>query len=590
MARAAILIGVNRTGGLPLLSDAANGARLMQAWALKQGMAERHVHLFTDETEPVEAHNIRKVIRTLVDSGTIEQLIIYFAGHGVNIRYGEYWLLSGAPVDASAAINVEGCVVLARRCGIKHVVFISDACRTAAEGIQAQGINGSDIFPNDPVGGPEQAVDIFFATTLGRPALEVKDPKESSAAFKAVYTTALLDAVSGKMSAAMASTTTAEGAQNLVRPRLVKACLAANVPTLLSGFGFAPSVSQIPDARITSGDDAWLARFMIANPIDVTMPAPAPSSANPDGMHSRPGQKSRHSGDAMARSGPLTPQEQAGELIGDLLRSASRTSTASRPRGEMAHKSRDGWNDPFSEFDDVPDATGILVAGTEIVACSALDGEIALSPKRRSATVAMAGPALDVLITFADGSAALLPVLKGYVTAVRMSAGELVDVVYMCSPGSSAATCNLRSAVASAAREGIFRLDEDNAKLLSAHMKQPAPIDPTLALYAAYAFHDQNMCEQLVHLERALQEQLSISFFDIEILCAGLPNRSTMPREFHPVLPVLARGWSLLAASKLSIPDSLIGMEHELLPSHWTHFTAAGADRLQKYLSTRRPK
>lgn len=46
MKRAALLIGVDRTGELPVLKDAAAGARRMAEWARDQKMD--HVELFTD--------------------------------------------------------------------------------------------------------------------------------------------------------------------------------------------------------------------------------------------------------------------------------------------------------------------------------------------------------------------------------------------------------------------------------------------------------------------------------------------------------------------------------------------------------------
>ena len=66
----------------------------------------------------------------------------------MNVRYNEYWLLSGAPDDPQEAVKVASSVALARYCGIPHVVLVSDACRTAAESIQAQNVEGSSIFPN----------------------------------------------------------------------------------------------------------------------------------------------------------------------------------------------------------------------------------------------------------------------------------------------------------------------------------------------------------------------------------------------------------------------------------------------------------
>lgn len=187
MKRTAILIGVNKTGKLPLLQDAAKGARRMEEWARTQQFDT--VEVFTDERGgAVDIGSIRRAIEKIVDSGTFDQLVIYFAGHGVNIRYGEYWLLSDAPRDPQAAVNVRGSVDLASYGGISHVVLISDACRTAAQGIQAQNVSGSEIFPNDPPGGSELPVDRFFACALGRPAHEVLDPTVTAKEFQALYT------------------------------------------------------------------------------------------------------------------------------------------------------------------------------------------------------------------------------------------------------------------------------------------------------------------------------------------------------------------------------------------------------------------
>lgn len=225
MKRAAILIGIDKTGNLPRLHDAASGARRMEQWALAQGIDPKLIHTFTDEAGPVEVGEVKRAIRKLVESGTIEQLIVYFAGHGVNIRYGEYWLFTDAPDDPQAAVNVDGSIALARQAGIPHVVLISDACRTAAEGIQAQLITGSEIFPNNPVGGTEQPVDIFFASTLGMPAAEVKDPLATSSTYKAVYTGALVDALDGKDIAIVEKAMLDGKVVYLVRPRPLKKSL-----------------------------------------------------------------------------------------------------------------------------------------------------------------------------------------------------------------------------------------------------------------------------------------------------------------------------------------------------------------------------
>ena len=69
MARAAILIGANRTGHLPTLQDAAAGARRMEQWALAQGMAPHRVRVFTDEAGPIDVAAIRRAIRATANTG-----------------------------------------------------------------------------------------------------------------------------------------------------------------------------------------------------------------------------------------------------------------------------------------------------------------------------------------------------------------------------------------------------------------------------------------------------------------------------------------------------------------------------------------
>lgn len=103
--------------------------------------------LIIDSEGPVEPGRIRDAVDSFVNAPvSYEQLLVYFAGHGVNLRYSEYWLLSKAPKDTQAAVNVLGSATLARYCGIGHVVFISDACRTAADSVRAQFVTGSKSF------------------------------------------------------------------------------------------------------------------------------------------------------------------------------------------------------------------------------------------------------------------------------------------------------------------------------------------------------------------------------------------------------------------------------------------------------------
>ena len=187
MQRAVVSIGVKKTGGLPELQAAVESATEFAEWARElQKIPASRVKLITDAKSPVSRDRIFETVEKITQLGFIEQLIVYFSGHGINSGLFEQWLLSRAPDDPAAAVDVKGSEFSARFCGIGHVVFISDACRTAADSIQAQRVTGAGIFPNAKPSGPERPVDQFFATRVGDPALEVKTVEESTSRFRAV--------------------------------------------------------------------------------------------------------------------------------------------------------------------------------------------------------------------------------------------------------------------------------------------------------------------------------------------------------------------------------------------------------------------
>jgi hypothetical protein len=99
MKRAGVFIGVNKTGNLQQLHDAAAGARRMWQWAVSQGMdSNKYAKLIVDdEIDCITPDHIYDAIKKLLDGPRIDQLIIYFAGHGVNIARNEHWLLTEAP-------------------------------------------------------------------------------------------------------------------------------------------------------------------------------------------------------------------------------------------------------------------------------------------------------------------------------------------------------------------------------------------------------------------------------------------------------------------------------------------------------------
>jgi hypothetical protein len=69
MERAAILIGVSRTGQLPALQATSEGVRKMTAWARSQGIARLRVITDEDGTR-VTLDAIKRAVREMTDRAT----------------------------------------------------------------------------------------------------------------------------------------------------------------------------------------------------------------------------------------------------------------------------------------------------------------------------------------------------------------------------------------------------------------------------------------------------------------------------------------------------------------------------------------
>src|SRR5687768_2167660 len=109
MQRAVITIGVKKTGGLPELAAAQQSAAAVADWArTHQKMPASRVKLITDEKRGVTRDRIFEAVEAITKLGFVEQLIVYFSGHGINSGLYEQWLLSKAPDDPGAAVNLKG--------------------------------------------------------------------------------------------------------------------------------------------------------------------------------------------------------------------------------------------------------------------------------------------------------------------------------------------------------------------------------------------------------------------------------------------------------------------------------------------------
>ena len=621
MSRAAVLIGVNKVVGrnqrLAVLNDAVRGALAMRDWVLAQGFDPDLVKCFTDADEPVRIADIQDAIaELLVDPmAGIGQLLVYFAGHGINVSGTERWLLSKALDMPSEAVNVEISVIDARQGSVSHVVLISDACRTAAVGVAQQSIQGASIFLTPTGGGTAKAVDRFYACALGDPSHEVNIQAAGNAKeFRALYTDALLDVLQGHEPAIIETAADGLSPAGVIRPWPLRDQLEKTLAKNLAVRKLQLSISQTPDAIIMSDPRwAWIARL--------DPPATPPVSRGGDGMLG---------GGAMFGAPPAAPilRDWVDAAMARAMRLQAIPGGAddrmlSRPRGGGAGGFDDqllgGYTPPVQPARSPDGAVNIAEAarrnavdfpprhfetrcGLKLRGAKAVE---AVGARMRldwehDGQVLRAYPeaaqAADrVLLILQDGSGVLVPLLPEFIGELNFGDdGRLVSLAYEASDnsplydldeGRRMARRELRELVVSALGRGVFRPGPDKLDALGVTaVAGPAP-DPVLVLLLAYALDDAGMRDRLQQLIARMHDTGIPPLYDAALL-AGLPvDGPAAPASCPPGMPLISRGWVGLAARGVTLPSEIAGLPQLLRPALWTHFSAAACALLKTHLS-----
>lgn len=597
MKRAAILIGVDKTGDLPKLKDAARGALLMKTWAQAQGLDP--VHVFTDAQGPVTVDAIKRAIKDMVDAANVGQLLIYFAGHGVNLQRQEYWLLSDAPDDSQAAVNVATSAAFAATCGIPHVVFMSDACRTAPEGIRAQSVRGSEIFPNREA--DAKPVDQFFACQLGKPSHEVRDANVTSAEFQALYTHELVPALLGRQPQVIEWS--GDGAARLghVHMRPLRDFMVGAVAARLEGLQMQTKVIQCPTATISSDPPAWISELkpepVTRGGLGLGPPAPRPpppAAASPEAVTAELLREAMHP----PPPPPPPPPPVLGSVIGGVRGMPMPAPVGAAPQrppsdieSEVQRRAQ-----PFGPTHHETQC-GIKLRGARVVDAVARDASIGWArpvPSDDLRVQITGGRAANVLLVLESGAGVLLPAIPEYLCALTFDDdGELVDVAWEPSDNAGwrwdayrerAQEIRTLRAIASASMaRGSFKLERDDAFAIAQRMQVAKGIDPALGLYAAYAYHDLQKRDLIRNMAGYMGGDLGAPLFDVALLARSLDRKTIgadAPRVLGP-MPLLAQGWSLLRAFEVKLPPAIEPLADMRLPSLWTMFDAKGVERLR---------
>jgi len=596
MRRGAIFIGVDKTGNAPVLQDAAKGARRMaELWA--EGQKFEYLKLLTDEgRKRVTAKMIMDAALEAIDGKGVEQLIVYFAGHGINRNRGEYWLLSGAPDNPNEAVNLSGTIDLAYACGVGHVVFFSDACRTAAASIQADSVTGSLILPNRNQ--KPKPVDVFFACQLGMPSAEVKDPRESAARFKALYTELLIPALNGEVKEILEWKDT----DGYVHPYPLADHLEEAMVERLTALG--ERIDQEPNARIGSRSTAFISMFtreVSAAPIEISTTSfelaysidrvdrsrsPLPMRVEPP----TPRKRRKRPAPTLFQAVLNNPSRKARDVLEarqklpgaeDLVRYARETA---EPFGPTHQETRCGFK----------------IRGGAIVDALALHGKAEVSRGGPGDVVRIERPQAPgsiVLLIFSDGSGTVLPAIPEFMCSLTMTGGELADVSY--EPSEYTARWQsfqyeareiraLRAIASASSRKGAFLLERKDADALARRMQMMKESDPAMAVYAAYAYNDQRRLKLLDQMEGYMRRSYGGVLFDVAMLARKLEGEVGGASTMYSFAPLLAQGWAYLEGRGIKLPRGLEGLPATLEDSLWTLFKPEGVTSIREYIEGKR--
>ena len=137
--------------------------------------------------------------------------------------------------------------------------------------------------------------------------------------------------------------------------------------------------------------------------------------------------------------------------------------------------------------------------------------------------------------------------------------------------------------VATAARFGAFRIEGSRdtrnraASQMADRIRILKGIDPTLGIYAAYAYSDAGLPSQVRSVMGYMKGDLGVDLFDVALLAGALAGRPPGdPNGAVPFVPMLAQGWSLLRVRDAKLPDAVLSAQDHLRPGLWTTLARDG--------------
>src|SRR5262249_2322918 len=147
----------------------------------------------------------------------------------------------------------------------------------------------------------------------------------------------------------------------------------------------------------------------------------------------------------------------------------------------------------------------------------------------------------------------------------------------------------LHATVATAARFGVFRIEgpksvrDSAAAQMADRIRMLKGIDPTLGIYAAYAYADAGLTEKVRSVRGFMRGDLGVDIFAVAMLSGELTGRAPADaRGSYPFCPMLSQGWALLRVNDVRLQESILPARDHLRPSLWTTFDKEGMQIVER--------
>jgi hypothetical protein len=598
-----ISIGIDKANGLTPLGAAVSGAKEFALWGQSQGY---RTDVFVDETNRITQSDIFDRISEIVDSKTCEQLIVFFSGHGIlKSPSQEIWLLSNARNNPNESINLTGSIDNARTSGIPYIVFISDACRVLPNELQFTG-NGSVIFPIIDYTDQDCAIDIFYATRPGNPALE-QNSQVNSKKF-GLFTQALLEILNGEYPELIKANPTGD---DLVTYYSVNDLLInRNYKSLSNGNWHITSINSESSIKSVVANKAReISIILKQNPdIRIQYQNPKPglaeftdNSAKDILLSSKSLIKEKVSVEKTIMQGVqdkleigLSQFETNNKSFKSILQDMNEikmdvynTKSTLIQNSEVIFDSKGK-----SSFET---QTGFTIIGTTIKDVLTISGKdiftennkihIRIYPHLNSNTA---------LIILNNGNSIPVAIIEGYIGTLVFKKNQLLTINYTPSRNSHKyhyfeqnenRIGFVRSFVASAANEGFdysqtfkneFTKDGHmNYSNAGSYLRQEKSIDPSLGLYAVYAFRQEGKIKDIKSVYSFMAEENENIIFDVAMLANSLSREK---QRVAPFCPMIAIGWAYRNLFDDFLSPEIREASNFLSPSLWSTFDKKGTE------------